>query len=147
MPHNEIVQELELVRIRCGGVLKAESVVEYARDPNTALHDRFEWDDTEAARQHRIWQARELIRVSVTVLPNTTTQTRAYVSLQSDRETVGGGYRPIAEVLSDTERRKELLGMALGDMRRWRDRYRELTELGKVFEAIDDLENGEEVAA
>jgi hypothetical protein len=142
MEPSKIVQELEIVRERCGGVLKAESVVEFARDPNTALHDRFEWDDTEAARQHRIWQARELIRVSVTVLPNTTQQTRAYVSLQSDREAVGGGYRPIADVLSDTERREELLMMALGDMRRWRDKYRHLTELSKVFEAIDDLEGG-----
>lgn len=139
-----IVSELELIRNRAGGVLKPNDVVEFAANPNTALHGQFEWDDTEAAREYRLYQARNLIRVMVTVLPNTAKETRAYVSLVSDRST-DGGYRTMADVLSDDARRAELLEMALADMRRWRDKYGELKELAAIFEAIDGLE-GEQAA-
>lgn len=139
----EIVTELEIIRNTSGGVLIPEKVVEFAADPNTALHKQFEWDDTEAAREYRIYQARNLIRVMVTVLPNTTKETRAYVSLVSDRSNKsGGGYRAMVDVLSDEDRRKELLSMALADMRRWREKYGELKELAGIFQAIDDLDDG-----
>lgn len=44
------------------GRLDPADVVEAARDPASPLHGYFEWDDTEAARQHRLGQARQLIR-------------------------------------------------------------------------------------
>jgi hypothetical protein len=134
-----IVSELEMIRNRAGGVLKPNDVVDFASDPSTALHAQFEWDDSEAAREYRLHQARNLIRVMVTVLPNTVKETRAYVSLVSDRST-DGGYRTMVDVLSDDDRRAELLKMALTDMRRWRDKYGELKELAAIFEAIDELE-------
>jgi hypothetical protein len=33
-------------------------VLEYARDPNTALHKWFEWDDALAAQRYRLHQLR-----------------------------------------------------------------------------------------
>lgn len=139
----EIVSELEAIRNANSGVLIPEKVVEFAADPNSALHSQFEWDDTEAAREYRLHQARNLIRVVVTMLPNTTKETRAYVSLISDRSNKsGGGYRTMVDVLSDEDRRRELLSMALADMRRWREKYGELKELAAIFDAIDDLEDG-----
>ena len=69
MARTAIVAELETIRRNAGGVLRPEDVVSFAADPDTELHSRFEWDDTEAAQQYRLWQARQLIRVTVTVLP------------------------------------------------------------------------------
>ena len=44
------------------GRLTPEAVLTAARDPNSPLHDRFEWDDGKAAAEHRLHQARTLIR-------------------------------------------------------------------------------------
>ena len=44
------------------GELRAELVLERARDPASALHEAFEWDDSEAAHRWRLDQARALIR-------------------------------------------------------------------------------------
>lgn len=44
------------------GVLLAQNVVEAARNPNSTMHDQFEWDDGEAAAAYRLAQARWLIR-------------------------------------------------------------------------------------
>jgi hypothetical protein len=46
---------------RNGGRITAEQLVNAARDDDSPLHDYFEWDDTTAAHQWRITQARALI--------------------------------------------------------------------------------------
>lgn len=123
------------------GMLMPERVVEFASNPETALHSRFTWDDTEAAKAHRLWQARVLIRVVVREVPNTNTREpiRTYVSLGSDRKD-GGGYRTLVSVMEDDELRAELLAQAKAEARRWADRYRDLVELAKVREEIASLE-------
>lgn len=49
--------------------LTAELVLAEAADVSSPLHDVFEWDDTEAATQWRLHQARNLIR-SIRVIPS-----------------------------------------------------------------------------
>jgi hypothetical protein len=128
--------ELEGIRKSNKGLLKGEDVLEFAKDPSTALHKRFEWDDTEAAYRYRLMQAQEIIRVAVTVLPNTNKPVRAYVSLQRDRNS-GRGYRATANVLSSENLRQELVDEALDDMEVFKARYRILRELSKVFAEMD----------
>lgn len=130
---NAIQLELQQIREANGGVLKPESVVEFASDPETALHSRFTWDDGEAARQYRIWQAREVIRVCVTILPQTNESVRTYVSLTSDRIKEGGGYRTTEAVMSVAEQRAELLDQALRELATWQAKYRQVNELAAIF--------------
>jgi len=140
MPRNSAIQqELESIRRSAGGLLRPEDVVEFARSPETALHEEFTWDDSEAAHQYRLWQARQVIRVNVTVIGNTESKVRAYVSLGSDRQNQGGGYRAITDVMSDAERRRELINQAFAEFDRWRKRYQELTELAPLFDHADQL--------
>jgi hypothetical protein len=58
--------ELERLRAEKGG-LTPEGVVETATDPANPLHHAFEWDDSKAAHEHRLSQARGLIRAVVVV--------------------------------------------------------------------------------
>jgi hypothetical protein len=136
------VEELKSLE-RPDGSLLPEDVVEFARDPNTALHSRFTWDDGEAAAQYRLWQARQIIRVVVREVPNTEARepVRAYVSLESDR-TNGGGYRTLTSVMSDDDRRAELLLQAKRDARLFASRYRVLQEMAKVIEEIENAVSG-----
>jgi|TARA_Y100000310_G_scaffold223798_1_gene225671 hypothetical protein len=135
-----ITIEEELAEIREKGLLRAEDVVAYAQDEDTLLHERFEWDDTVAAHQHRLWQARQLI-VEVTIVPRPETgPTQAYVSLTTDRNNgEGGGYRTIVDVMSDEELRTTLLNDAKTEAGKWRKKYSGLKELFSVFYAIDKL--------
>jgi len=133
---NSIVNELEAIREANGGILQPEAVVAAASDPNSALHDRFTWDDTEAAHQYRIWEARHLIRLMVTVLPGKEeAPTPLYVSLHSDRKAEGGGYRILTDVLAKRDLREQLLEEALEDLRQLEAKYQQLTELAEVFVA------------
>lgn len=44
------------------GHLTPDLVVQAATDEQSPIHSIFEWDDGKAAHQHRLWQARRLIR-------------------------------------------------------------------------------------
>ena len=122
------------------GLLRAQSVVEHARASTSALHRHFTWDDTQAAHEYRLEEARRLIRCAVALLPSVDVEYRAFVSLMSDRVRPGGGYRVTTNVLTDDARREELLLQALQQFERLRLRYKELTELTPVFAALDGVE-------
>ena len=128
----DYIEELERIRLAHGGILRPADVVEFAKNPNTALHSRFEWDDTEAARQYRLVQARETIRVVVQTTRPTDNATRVYVSLTDDRARDGGGYRTMDDVMRSAAMREALLKQARADMTRFAQKYQQLTELSAV---------------
>lgn len=134
-----IKQELEALTESNNGILRPEAVVEFAKDPSTALHSRFEWDDTEAAGKYRVWQARQLIKVVVNILPNESeTEYQVFVSLKSDRYN-GGGYRALVDVMSDDQLRKQLLTQAYADFKVWQKKYQDLKELAPVFTEMAEV--------
>lgn len=60
----------ELAELRAADRLTAFHVLERAKDPSSALHAHFEWDDTAAARAFRLNQAGMLIvRAKVRIIP------------------------------------------------------------------------------
>jgi hypothetical protein len=143
VPHKQLVRaELERLREANGGeFVPPASVVEYARTHRrSALHKEFEWDNNKAAHQHRLEQARHLIRLYVNIVPNqngSEVSVPMYVSLVSDRGKPGRGYRTLESVMSTEELREELLQQALDELQRVRKKYQTLQELGPVFAAID----------
>lgn len=134
---DKILTELETIRNAHGGVLYPKDVVEFAEDPGTALHSRFTWDDTKAAAEYRLWQARQIIRVSVMILPRDDTKVQAYVSLLHDRKgpDPNRGYRNICDVMATPVLRKTLLQEALDELERVEEKYKGLKELAEVFAA------------
>lgn len=141
-----VSEELAEIQRQNNGLLDPQKVVDYARDPETALHSRFEWDDTEAAEKYRLWQARQIIRMELVVIEEPVTkqtiQIRQYVSLPSDRIITGRerkGYREITSVLKDDEKRQELFEAAKQDMIIFKRKYQMLQQVSKVINAIDEI--------
>lgn len=140
MGMNKIIrQALEDVQQQNGGLLRPEDVVKAAEDKESILHNRFTWDNTEAGKKYRLWEARQLITAVVTVLPENpkNKKVQAFVSLSTDRKT-NNGYRPIGTVLSSKKLREQLLQDAHRDMQIFMDKYNSLDELEGVFEAIEE---------
>lgn len=135
-----IKEELEQIADAHDGILRPEDIVAFATNPETALHKRFTWDDTEAAKQWRLQEARQVLRVYVTVEETPNVQVRAYVSLYSDRRQPGGGYRRLADVMADEQMRRLLLRQAMKEAKTWREKFQTLEELGPVFTALDEIE-------
>ena len=137
MKDTKIIVALKRIAKQSGGVIKPESVVDAARPESSPLHSRFTWDDTEAAEQYRLWQARTLIRTQIKYIEveGKATPFRVFVSLTPDREEESGGYRVTANVLNDKDMRAQMLRDAMDEMRRFEAKYAGLKELAELFAA------------
>jgi len=137
----EVITELRRIAAAHGGVAKAQAVVNAARNKRSVLHPYFDWDDSEAGESWRLHQARNLLRVVVMYEPideKRSVECRVFVSLTTDRDNDGGGYRVTHTVLSDPEQRRQLLCDARSEMKRFIAKYQKLDELAKVFAAMND---------
>lgn len=128
----------EMASLEKNGLLKPEAVVRFAADPETHLHKHFTWDDTKAANQYRLDQARAQIRMYVMVVegPKGPVQIRAYHSLPSDRM-AGGGYRPTRSILEDKELVAELVASAIKELALVREKYEAVSALAPVWAAAE----------
>ena len=127
-----------------GGIVTPEQLVSIARPENHPLHPYFTWDDTEAARLHRINEARAILRVAVEYLQvnNKREPVRVTVHLSSDDT----GYRLLSEVLSDAEMRAQLIADAGRDIETFKRRYQTIIEIQrpvrKLEKTISKLKRG-----
>lgn len=129
---NEVAAELDRVKRANAGVVSAESVVEAAKSPDSPLHAGFEWDDTEAAKLHRLNQARTLIRAVVIVQDNTPPR-HVYVHVRQSDETTGG-YYPVEVVV----RTPDLFDRAADELRgKLNGASRSLNQLIEAAEAAN----------
>lgn len=132
------------------GELTPEVVEREARKKSSPLHDLFEWDDSEAAYKYRLGQAAHVIRCVVVIDTPETPPMTAYVRVDVRPEVEDGdldkdeeppparsSYRSTAVVMSDAELRAQVLDRALNELRAFQKKYRNLSELAGVFEAID----------
>lgn len=136
-----VTEELTFIMKKNGGLLDPVHVVNYAKRTDTALHSKFCWDDSEAAEQYRLWQARQIIRLELTILPQKKSEpVRLFVSLAEDRHgDEERGYRTITSVLKSTHLREQLLDEARRDMILFKRKYQMLQELAGVFEAMSKI--------
>ena len=133
-----------------GGSATPEQIVEKGKGEDTELHKCFEWDDTEAARQYRIVQARDIVRCLyiVRVEPDESQEEqaptevplvkapffRAFSHLNSQL-----GYSQTIHIVKDEDRYKELLEQAKRELKAFSQKYACLKELENIIEMIDEL--------
>ena len=117
------------------GKVTPESVLERARDEDSELHKCFCWDDTEAAEKFRLMQARQVIQFLVVRPKVENPQPVRMFQITSERNV----YQPTRLFLTQPDEYQTLLKRAKQELAAIRERYKTLTELESVFEAIESL--------
>ena len=119
------------------GMLTADLVVKDAKPLSSPLHDHFEWDNTEAAKEYRLYQARKLIHAVVILKDNgePSPPMRAFVHIRD--EEVGSIYMSIDIAMGDSVLRAQIVERAWTELKQWEARYHQYEELAGVFEAIE----------
>ena len=132
--------ELERIRKK-EGCLVPTVVVNEAKKPRNPLHKEFEWDDSEAATEYRLEQARRMLRSIQVVreeVPDRPMRvyeivTQPAVKDMPERKV----YDDIGKIMADPVSRDELLGRAIRDALTYKRKYAQLQELSQVFAALD----------
>jgi hypothetical protein len=134
-----------------GGMPTPELVVEDARSIDSPTHEYFEWDDTEAARQHRLFQARNIINhlvVEITV-GGEKRMTKAFhsVDIMMDDETVDRKYASVEIIVQDKDLKEQVIKRALEEVNAWQVRWLDYSEVfGGVFKAVDKVKKSQLVS-
>lgn len=121
--------------------LRPARVVAAARDPDSPLHKFFCWDDSKAAAEFRLIQARQLIaRVRLTIPAGSgeVREVRAYHAVRSK----AAGYSHLEDVLASAELKAALLSQMAADLERVRERYASLESIAaarRVLEVIEEF--------
>ena len=110
------------------------TILEYARNENSELHKRIEWDDTVAAEKYRLQQARQIVcnLVYKEEKKEESTNLRVFYNAPSSKT-----YEPTRILVRNEDSYKELLEQAKSELRAFKNKYRMLTELEEIFELID----------
>lgn len=138
---NDVQVELERVRKKNDGELSPNSVIDAAKAKRSKLHRFFTWDNSEAAHQYRLVEARRVIQ-SIEVVRSEAPEvgaTREWQTRRAKSNPKEVVYDRMDEVLKDPEARTELLSRALSELLSIRRRYQQLQELSIVFRQLDDL--------
>lgn len=151
---NKIESELRRISKANNGILKPEDVVSAAESKSSPLHKCFTWDDSEAAKQYRLEEARRLIRATVTIIErgDSRVPVRVYCSLSTARNykptaPIYPGYREVAQVMREPELRKVLLEDALRDFEYFEEKYTSLKELSELFSVAKRIKEKHLIAA
>jgi hypothetical protein len=122
--------------------LTPDAVLDAARDPNSTLHSRFNWDDQEAAESYRRGQARDLIQsftVEVEVRKRSTREVSVSVPAFVNLNRNGGAVEPYqrrADVLAQPDARARLVREILTSIDAQLARAADLSELDAVRTAV-----------
>ena len=111
-------------------------ILDMARDEQTELHKCFDWNDAEAAEKWRLQQARNI--VCNLVYKETSNEPSPPVRLffKTDSES---GYKPTSLILQNKDEYQKLLSRALAELNSFKTKYKTLSELDGVFDAIDKV--------
>ena len=147
IPPETAHKAIEAVRRKNGGDATAEAIVAAAAAKRNPLHPEFTWDDSQAAKEYRLGQARYMMRSLVIVRDDLATKRpqRVYEvvrapQVETDKPTrIKHVYRTVEDIMADPDTRQELLGRALKELISLRTRYRDLQELAVVIRAIDEV--------
>lgn len=126
-----LVQELKRLEKR-DGLIDPHAVLEEARPEDSILHGAFEWEDSLAAEQWRLFQARSLVNsVSVEILGKKQDAFHSVVvEIKGERTR---GYVSTERMISDEDLKKQVKTSALREIQYWQDKYAEIEELDNLI--------------
>ena len=131
-------EELAALEIKPGDFHRTQDILDAARNPDSALHGCFTWDDSEAAEKCRANEARAVLRKIAYVVIKEEKREKHPVYYHV-RDAEGPRYVRSDRVASDADIRASAIDEVLALLSGVRKRFEFLSELKSVFTAIDDF--------
>jgi len=137
----EVIDEILIVKEKKG--LTAENLLNSARKKSSSLNKLFDWDDSTAAENWRMQQARQIINEVKIIVEDK--ELFAFENIRISVDEQSGEsiekskrvYEGIVEIMNDKEKRSQLILRALQEAKYWKERHSQFVELKTVFESID----------
>lgn len=120
--------------ISIGEEATPKDVVEKAEDEKTELHKCFTWDDDRAAKNWRLYEARQVmcqLVIQEDEVPADRPEVRVFYKCDGK-----GGYKHTEHIVKHEDEYQALLARAYAELKAFKARYACLEELQDIFEMI-----------
>lgn len=130
----------ELEEIERLGTLEPQHLLEYAeRHKDSELYKCFEWDNDEASRKYRIYQARQIIcSISVEIKEEPREISRVYYSV-SDKETSERKFKNISLIINNEDEYQQILEKAKDEFIKCKQKYERLLNEDDIKNIIIEM--------
>ena len=128
----QVYKELEKVSADKG--VSPRDLVEVSRPEDALLHKQFNWNDTKAAEEWRIFQARQLLRTITIEHEGQVVKQYYNVIIKLNGGKTQKYYR-LETVMSSEELKEKVLVQMLRELRSFKEKYRNHKE---IYELIDE---------
>lgn len=130
----------ELEEIERAGVINPEHLIEYAeRHKESELYKCFEWNNDEASRKYRIYQARQIISsISIEIKEEPKEIQKIYFSV-NDSETKEKRYKNITEIINNNDEYSQIIDKAKKEFIRCKEKYEFLLEKEDLKDVLFDI--------
>ena len=122
-----------------GDNVTPQQIVDRAKDEDSELHKCFTWDDTMAAQKWRLEEARKVVQLLVIDRSQeieTEPPVRVFFKIGNTHDE---GYKQTVNILRNNDEYAALLKQALAELEAFQRKYRTLSELEPVFDAISEV--------
>ena len=133
-------KELERIQKK-NGCLTPDIIVQEASKKKSPIHSFFEWDDTKAAAQYRLTQARYLLRTIEVVYTESEgsdpVRIRAFHSIintEDEKE-----YVTLKQAMDNEDYVQQLKDQATKEIKAWKEKYKAIKDFEAIFQAIDEI--------
>ena len=135
----------EILEIKKNYGLTAENLHEKAKDKNSALHNLLEWNDTKCGDLYRLQQCRLLINEVKVIVENKEIYAFENVKVKviehEEKDIDKRQYFSHDEIISDENKRQQIVLRALKNIKYWKELYQEYNEFASIFAAIEEVES------
>lgn len=114
-----------------------KEIVDLAEDPESPIHEYFEWDNTRAAALYRLQQARKLIGCVVEIVGSTNIPKAVSVVVRTEGGEKKRTYMDTKKAMETPSAWQQVLQEALRQIKAWRERYARFKELEGIFNEVD----------
>lgn len=122
------------------GRLTPDLVVMEARNPDSILHNLFEWDDAEAGHQHRLFQARQIITsVRVVITTENRKISTVYYVRDPEADPMEQGYVSIDKLKTDKDLARESIVLEFSRATAYLQRAKNHADALGLADDIDEL--------
>lgn len=116
-------------------------IVNKARSKTSSMHSYFEWNNKVASEEYRKIQAQRMVRNFVFVQKNKETgkEEKTIFRMVEADSTRTNTYKPVQFFFQNKDEHERLIERAKIELRGITERYRRITELEEICQAIDEF--------
>ena len=121
-----------------GQTATPKQIVEVAKNEDTELHKCFDWDNDVAAEKWRLEQARQVVRTLVIKREDPKEGEEHKPEIRFFHQTDNReGYKSVEFIVRNDDEYKKLLDQAYAELRAFKAKYHNLSELQEILDLID----------